>query len=98
MNGRIQYWAVVLVGVSMTLAACGDNEAVRTGAQAPAIQPAAQVTQAPATKPAAEAEAPLPPSELETQLPPAVRETVLKPFTGDLDGRSSAGSSESVSR
>ena len=74
MNSRIQHWVVGLVGIAVTLAACGDNK------------PAAPVTQAPAAKPAAEAEAPLPPSELETQLSPAVRETILKPFTGDLDG------------
>ena len=78
MNAKTRYSVVVgLIGIAMTLAACGDNKPA-----APAANPAAEV----AAKAAAEAEAPLPPSEIETQLPPAVRDDILKPFTGDLDG------------
>src|SRR5688572_1356414 len=73
MRMRIVLTAVLLAGIVVIVAACGDKEA-------PAAKPVAE--------PSAESEPEplgLPPSRLETQLPPAVRNLVLTPATGDLD-------------
>ena len=75
MNATIRH-TVVLVGIAVTLAACGDSKPAAPGTQAPTAKPPAQ----------AQAEGLLPPSELDTQLPPGVSEILLTPFTGDLDG------------
>jgi membrane-bound lytic murein transglycosylase MltF len=76
---KIELAAIVLVGVVVTMTACGDNRPAAPVEQTPSASGASSAT------PAQDAEAELPPSELETRLPPAVREAVLKPFTGDLD-------------
>jgi membrane-bound lytic murein transglycosylase MltF len=69
MRARIELAAVLLAGLVLALAACGEDK--------PAPPPKAE--------PVEPAEAPLPPSDLETQLPRAVYDALLKPSTGDLD-------------
>jgi membrane-bound lytic murein transglycosylase MltF len=76
---RIELAAIVLVGVVVTITACGDNKAAAPAEETPSV------SGAPSATPAQETETELPPSELETRLPTALREVVLKPFSGDLD-------------